>query len=81
MGIKKKLELGFVIFLGVMFVDMLGRFIKNVYYLVKISPNMMELEVLPLILFFNVYYLNTIALVICAGFLLLYLKKSKGGKK
>ena len=71
--VKKKVEiiLGFFLCLIIVFNGL--ELIKNIFYLMKIKPIMMDLEVLPLILFFNVFYLNLIVLVICVGFVFIYL--------
>lgn len=46
--------------------------IRNSLYLMKIKPNMLEMELMPLMFFFQVYYFNIILMCICVGFLLLY---------
>lgn len=48
---------------------------KNLYYLKLITPKIQELEILPLMFFFQVYHINILILVVCLGFLLLYYQR------
>jgi len=56
--------------------------VKNIYYLQQIKPLMLEMEIIPLMFFFQIYYFNILVVVICAGFLLMYYhnRRKKGGQ-
>ena len=46
--------------------------VRNFFYLAKIKPLMLEMEIIPLMFFYQVHYFNIISLIICTGFLLAY---------
>ena len=67
---KKNIGRGLALFMWLLLGTTLIKFFTNLYYVDKITPVMQEIPTLSLILFFNSYYLNIIALVLEIGFLL-----------
>jgi len=76
-NISQKVEKALLYFIWIFFFSRIMEGIKNAYYLMKIKPVMLDLEILPLMFFFQVYLLNIVIIVLCAGFLLLYYRRAR----
>jgi len=76
-NLSQKAEKGLLYLIWIFLVSRIMEGVKNAYYLMKIKPFMLEMEIEPLMFFFQVYLLNIIIIVLCAGFLLLYYRRAR----